>query len=131
MAEMDKEEKLSDLTPAQKARQAGQTLLYDTCKHLTTLNTGSIVVLATFLEKFFPKPKDREWDFLVAVVFSAFITSMVSSVATMLALSRNIFYLRDATETGTRTGAVSVCISVAAFIAGIVALIVFVLKNYY
>ena len=91
------EEKVSDLTTEQKARQEGQKLLYDTCKHLTTLNTGSILILATFLEKLFIQ--DREWTYLVAVVFLALIISMISSVATMLALSSNVFYLRDATET--------------------------------
>jgi hypothetical protein len=125
------ENEISNFTARRKARQAGQKLLYDTCKHLTTLNTGSIVVLATFLEKLFPRKEEREWDSLVAVVFSAFIISMISSVATMLALSRNIFYFREATETGTRTGMVSVFISVGAFIVGIITLVLFVLKNYY
>ena len=126
---MVEKEKVSDLTAVQKARQEGQKLLYDTCKHLTTLNTGSILILATFLKEFFIK--DREWTCLIAVVFSALIISMISSVATMLALSRNVFYLREATETGTRIGAISIFISVGAFIVGIIGLVVFVLKNFY
>jgi hypothetical protein len=48
-------ENSSDLTPKQKARQEGQRLLYDSFKHLTTLSSASVVLLATPLREILPK----------------------------------------------------------------------------
>ena len=42
----------------------GNKLLYDTLKHLTTLCTGSIIILVAFLEKIF---LNAEWKFLVSI----------------------------------------------------------------
>ena len=123
-----KETESTDLTPEQKARQEGQKLLYDAFKHLTTLSTGSILILATFLEKFFREP---EWKILIAFVFVGFIFSTLSAFVTMLALSDSVFSLKEETETGSRTGAVGFYFSLGSFIIGISCLVAFALKNFY
>jgi hypothetical protein len=62
----------------------GAKLVYDSYKHMTTLSTGSIVLLSTFLEKLFQKP---DWRFLVIIAFLSFVISVVASVASMFAIS--------------------------------------------
>lgn len=51
-----------------KADQEGEKLYFDSMKHLTTLNTGSVLLLVTFLEKLFSSPR---WRVLVAVSLEA------------------------------------------------------------
>ncbi|HKR61447.1 MAG TPA: hypothetical protein VJS64_17300 [Pyrinomonadaceae bacterium] len=123
-----KESTSTDLTPDQKTRQEGQKLLYDAFKHLTTLSTGSILILATFLEKFFREP---EWTPLIAVAFLGFIAATVSSFITMLALSNSVFKLSENTETGSRLGAAGFIFSLVTFVIGISSLVAFALKNFY
>lgn len=48
-------------------------------KHFTTLSTGSVVIMATFLEKLFTNPISQ-W--LVVISFSGFIVSIVAAVIT-------------------------------------------------
>jgi hypothetical protein len=119
----------TNLTPEQKkARRAGQKLLYDAFKHLTTLSTGSILLLATFLEKFFAEP---EWRPLFAVALTGFIVSTVSAFVTMLALSDSVFKIAEETESGSRIGAAGFVISLGSFALGIASLVTFALKNFY
>lgn len=125
---MEEKAKSTDLTPKQEAHQEGQKLLYDAFKHLTTLSTGSILLLATFLEKFFKNP---EWPALIAVALVGFIVSIVSAFITMLVLSDNIFYLREKSETGSRSGTIGFYISLGSFVISIFSLTVFSLKNFY
>jgi hypothetical protein len=51
-----------------------QNIVFEYIKHITTLNTGSVVLLATFLEKLFVRPV---WKVLVLVAFSSFILSTI------------------------------------------------------
>lgn len=53
---------------------------YDYLKHLTTLATGSIVLLATFAEKF---PAAAFWRILLKVAMAAFLLSVLSSLVSM------------------------------------------------
>jgi hypothetical protein len=53
----------------------------DYLKHLTTLNTGSILIVATFLEKLFEQPK---WNVLVGVSLVSFIVSIIGCITTHL-----------------------------------------------
>jgi len=125
---MPKDE-LAHLSAEQRrARQEGQKLLYDSIKHLTTLSTGSVLILATFLEKFFKEP---EWKALIALAFVGFIASMLFAFATMLALSKSIFSLEEKTESGSRSGAIFLRLSILSFLIGIISLVSFSLKNFY
>ena len=55
----------------------------DFYKHLTSLSTASVVLIATFLEKAFPDP---EWKFLVNISLGGFAVSVVGC-AIMYALA--------------------------------------------
>jgi hypothetical protein len=55
----------------------------DFYKHLTTLSTASVILIATFLDKVFPTP---EWRDLVNISLSGFAVSVVGC-ATMYALA--------------------------------------------
>jgi len=46
---------------SEKADQEGEKLYFDSMKHLTTLSTGSVLLLVTFLEKLFSSPRWRVW----------------------------------------------------------------------
>ena len=48
----------------------------DFFKHVTTLSSGSILLLATFLEKLFQKP---HLGFLVAISFASFAVSIIGA----------------------------------------------------
>lgn len=53
--------------------------LYEYLKHLTTLSTGSIVLLSTFLEKIL---KAKKWEFLIIAAIVALLFSVVCSTIT-------------------------------------------------
>jgi hypothetical protein len=65
----------------------GQKLLFDVCKHLTTLCTGSILILVALLEKLLQNPR---WKLLIVVSFGGFILSIIYSVVTMLDISMSL-----------------------------------------
>jgi hypothetical protein len=115
-------------TPEQKSRQEGQKLLYDSVKHLTTLSTGSILILIALLEKFFKTP---EWPYLIAVGFLSLTLSTLGSVITMIILSNSVFYFREDVELGSKKGALVFYFSLGAFILGIGSIVFFALKNFY
>ena len=49
----------------------------DYIKHMTTLSTGSILLLTTFLEKLFVRP---HWKLLIVISFAGFTISVLASV---------------------------------------------------
>ena len=51
-----------------------QKTVFDYIKHITTLNTGSIVLLASLLEKIFPNPV---WKIFIMISFSCFVLSVM------------------------------------------------------
>jgi hypothetical protein len=96
-------------------------------KHLTTLSTGSIVLIAAFLEKLFSKPV---WKLTVAVSLIGFMVSVVSSV-----ISYTIFieFHIEADEPSPRWSDVIVLAAMlltwVGFLVGILSLAIFALKN--
>lgn len=52
--------------------------MVDTAKHLTTLCTASIVILATYLNDVFGGTKrSQEWESLIPAIFAGFATSLL------------------------------------------------------
>lgn len=68
-------------TPKEKAREEGAKLFYDALKHTTTLSTGAVIILITFLEKLFSNPY---WRVLVPIALGSFFVSVVTSVIGMV-----------------------------------------------
>ena len=101
----------------------------DTFKHLTTLSSGAIVILATFLDK--SGNPSRLW--LVGAIFALLILSVISSVVALVWLS--LSHMGVVTGGGNPHRSmrlVSICeiLSMASFILGLVALAVFVVSRF-
>lgn len=101
--------------------------LHEYLKHLSTLSTGSIVLLAAFLEKIFTQPK---WKILLAVSILGFIINVVSSVViySLLVLNspgRNV-HPEDWEQL---TIASSIFITWLSFLLGVVSLAIFIIRN--
>lgn len=110
----------------EKADQEGEKLFYDSMKHLTTLNTGSILLLVTFLEKLFGNPR---WKALIAVSLISFVASIVCSVSSMLQSANHVKHAGRIPhlETGVK-GAIYYS-ALFTFVAGLAGLVAFALKN--
>ena len=127
----------------------GSKILHDTFKHLTTLSTGSILLMVTLIQSLF---KDRalaelQGTVFIGLSFACFILSMLSATAIMIIIGDQLrgreFYQRLPESIWTRTffqrffqselrmGAVFVAICVPSFLLGIVFLVIFVLLNFY
>lgn len=105
----------------------GLKLLFEVFKHLTTLSTGAIVILATFLKDIF---QHQQWKVLIPFVFVCFLISTVGSVCVMLAYAE-VLRTRDEIERYVRKmGFVGIIVSAATFLIGVVALVVFSVKNF-
>ena len=115
-------------TVREKAREEGWKLHYDTFKHLTTLNTGSILILVTFLEKLFTKPV---WKELVAVAFGFFVLSIIISLLAMISIASSIRDMGGFAELEKKYDMGVVVSGVTLFTLGIICLIVFGIKNLY
>lgn len=107
----------------------GQKLAYDGFKHLTTLSTGLIILLAAFLKDLFSNPV---YKWLVPLVFLFFILSMVGSVIMMFTLAYTVGDNGEIKRKKTTTIAiVGFITSWLFFIVGITLFVIFVLFNFY
>jgi hypothetical protein len=97
-------------------------------KHLTTLATGSIVLITTFLEKLFTT---HVGSWLVATALIGFVTTIVASVASMASLSLGSVRFEELDSPTDTWGftAIATLVSWGGFLIGIVALTIFALKN--
>lgn len=117
----------SDYTVEQKAREEGWKLKYDFYKHLTTLGTGSILLLVTFLEKLFARPV---WKGLVVSAFCLLLTSTLMSLVAMNVLSSVIQYM-EMDEKDEKRNVIVVVVTLGSFVLGILNLVIFAVKNLY
>jgi hypothetical protein len=101
----------------------GEKLLFDVFKHLTTLSTGSILVMIALLEKLFKE--NVHWKPLVLTSFTAFTVSIGYAVSAMSGIG--LALQQDASAQ--KTVKVNMLISLTAFAIGIFSLMVFALKN--
>lgn len=109
----------------QKAHEESWKLRYDTYKHLTTLSTGSILLLVTFLEKLFTRPL---WKGLVIAAFCMFFLAILASFSVM---NMVVSFIREG-ETGQRDERQSLAlirVALFSFLLGVVSLIIFAVKN--
>ena len=109
--------------------------MYDAFKHITTLSTASILILATILEKFV---KAGQWYALVPTSFAAFMMSIVGCIGMMFAiykLAGDLAFSDDPRgseiDDFTRSRFVHVAFSLAliGFLSGLACLGIFVSKN--
>ena len=103
-------------------------LEFEYLKHLTTICTGSILLVIAFLEKLFSKP---EWKCAVAIALVCFLGSIIlSSVAQALIIEkvseRKSISHRKSIQNWTIALLIFALIS---YVAGIICLAAFGLKN--
>lgn len=114
-------------TVEEAAQQEGNKLLYDALKHLTSLNTGSIVILATFLEKLF---RNAHWKPLVVVAFVSFILSIISAFISMGATANRVYYHGKLDEGPERFHMWTAMFSLGLFLIGVITFSVFSVRNF-
>jgi uncharacterized membrane protein len=95
-------------------------------KHLTTLSTGSIILLAAFLEKFFAQPK---WKVAVVITLCGFTLSNIASVRGYSDLKRSFPGVQEPTERDRNTWAASIVVALSSFLLSIITLTVFAIRN--
>jgi len=118
-----------NLEQQHKDKIEGLKLFYDAFKHLTTLSTASLLLLATLLEKFFKAPL---WTALIGVTFCALVVSLIAALSAMLAYGSIIHSGRDKDAEFVKVlGVGGVLGALGGFLAGIIALVVFTLRNFY
>lgn len=113
---------------SEKSDQEGEKLYFDSMKHLTTLNTGSVLLLVTFMEKFFNNPR---WKSLIAVSLVSFVISILCSVSSMFQSANHIKYSGKFRRLETRIKSVVYYSSLITFLVGIIGLVIFALRNLY
>jgi hypothetical protein len=103
-----------------------QKLGYDAVKHLTTLSSGTIVILATFLKDFYPTP---EWNFLLPFIYGCFMLSILSSIIMMGLLVKAIKDKPNPSDKIKKCGEICFWIGVTCFLIGYLLLSLFAIKN--
>jgi hypothetical protein len=121
----------------------GSKLLHDTFKNITTLSTGSILLLVTFVERLFTNPQGK---LLIGIAFAGFIVAMLSATGLMIIIGDQLrgrdFYQRLPGTIRTRgffqrffnaelrLGAVFIAICVPSFLVAVTSLALFALLNF-
>lgn len=114
-------------TDSLKALEESLKLRYDTYKHLTTLNAGSILLITTFLEKLFVGPK---WKGLVGAALGLFVISIILCFRLMNTAAHFIM-LMDIPPDEARTTNILVSLCAFCFVWGLICMAIFALKNLY
>ena len=111
-------------TDAEKKDAEVTKICIDYLKHLTTLSTGSLILIVTFIEKIFLHP---EWKVLVAVAIGALLVSIVSAVLAMTAFVGAIHYPPEGSLK--LLGASGLVGTWLGFLVGMTSLTVFAIRN--
>ena len=101
-------------------------MLFDHLQHITTLSTGSIVVLVTFLHEIFKQP---EWKWAVAMALASFAVSTISCVAAQAGVIEITTSEEDTTTWGVVLVGAGSIVAWVSFLVGTSFLAVFALKN--
>ena len=107
-------------------RQKGLKLFFDVFKHLTTLSSGSIVILVTFLDKL---AKYSQWQALITISLVGFLVAIVGSIIVMLSTARTVRRNETTDQLPDVLGNISYAVAVGGFAIGVVCLAVFGIKN--
>lgn len=108
--------------------EEGQKQLFESLKHLTTLSSGSIVLLATFLEKVF---RNTEWKFLIGIIFVSLSISLFCSVAAMFLLSYYHVKIEKMAKNAFNMAMKHLSVAYLSFFVGILSLVILAVKNFY
>jgi len=114
----EKEKEKTDFRESLKLR-------FELFKHLTTLSTGSLLLMLVLLEKLFKTP---EWKGLIVVAFISFLYSIICSLISMNLIARQLKFGESSDAHNERQAGMD-SLSFIAFIIGLASIGVFVVKN--
>lgn len=112
--------------PFKESKREAVKLIFDSFKHLTTLCTGSLVILATFLKDLFPSP---EWRLLASFSLVFFLLSIISAIFILMTLTKVMGEEGIKGDAIKKMLGINAFISLGLFILAITCLIVFSIKN--
>lgn len=104
-----------------------QKVVFDYLKHITTLDTGSIVLLTVLLDKFFETP---EWKGLVIVTFAGLMVSIIALTFSAFGIIRSIRTPRNIPIALVKFTSWTYILGIVSFIVGIGSLSVLAAKNF-
>jgi hypothetical protein len=112
------------------AQIEGIKLIYDYIKHLMTLNTGCIVVLATFSGKVLSQP---HWTLVAALAMGGFVISIVACLGAnlVLAMLAEDGDFKATQGTWQTAEGISFLVAAAAFLFALVCLGSFAIRNFF
>ncbi|WP_462156315.1 hypothetical protein [Pseudoalteromonas piscicida] len=96
-------------------------LSFDWCKHISTLSTGSILLMVSFLEKLSQQPS---WKLLLPVALISFVCAILGTLGVQLEHLIEAEYKEPTTF-----GIVAGFATLFGFLIGIIALAAFGVKN--
>jgi len=102
---------------------------HESFKHLTTVSTGSILILAAFLEKLLKAP---ELKWLIPLTFFALIVAAYTSVVQMFQISHaGVLAVHGTGDRRRRKFPLVALLSCGCFFLGMLSLSIFVTWNFY
>lgn len=104
-----------------------QKLAFDFVKHLTTLSTGTIVVLTTFAKDVFRKP---EWHVLIPLAFASFVLATIALSIAAFGLLNSVRHPGGAPPSIRALTGLSTIVGMVGFSAGLLLLSTFAIKNW-
>lgn len=109
-------------------------IMSDYFKHMTTLNTGMVVLMITIVEKVFTPEKilkNRVNSSLLLISLLSFIFSLLVSLRVLLVIPSNMAKILQGDMVGTLVDNVSFYISIYSFFLGVLLFIVLAGINFY
>jgi hypothetical protein len=98
----------------------------DYVKHLTTVSTGSLILVSAFYEKLFPNPAYR---ILIVAVIVGFLTSILGSVALHTVYAAKFPPWKGAKRFDNTLVTIGIVLTWSGFIAGVLSIGLFVILN--
>ena len=96
-------------------------LSFDWCKHISSLSTGSTVLMVTFLEKLANQPR---WKILLVASLIGFVISIFGALCVQLEHLTQEKYVAPTTF-----GMISALATLGGFLIGMVSLTAFAIRN--
>lgn len=115
-----------ELTDEKKAQQENNKLLFDVYKHITTLSSGTIVILATFLDKVFKNPK---MGILITFSITSLLMALIGALPVMVDLAEEQKIKRDSKAYSDRAHRFMYFLAPTTFVFGTFCLALFTIIN--
>jgi hypothetical protein len=104
-----------------------QKVALDYVKHITALDTGSILLMTVLLEKFFKAPT---WSFLIPISFVSFLISALALTLTAFGILLSIRTPSNVSVGVARFTSWSFILGIFGFLIGIVCVSLLAVKNW-